>query len=152
MRSSMTEAPPRQAFAVPDQRLRPEEPNGGPDPDGFASMLQDDMGPVILELPPRALLALATLYAREGGPRLVGSQMVITSRRVWGFMSGGCVEGDIATHGRTALADGRARRLTYGRGSPFFDIRLPCGGRLDLLVEPLEAGDPVVAKLLWPAT
>ncbi|MBP1805108.1 XdhC family protein [Rubellimicrobium aerolatum] len=134
--------PPREAFDLPS---RVAESQAGPD--GFASFLEEDMAPVILALDPGEPFALATLHGREGGPRPVGSQMIVTASRTWGFLSGGCVEADLATHARAALADGRARRLTYGRGSPFFDIRLPCGGRLDLLVEPIPAGDPAMARL-----
>lgn len=129
------------------QRPRSGEVDAAHEADDLASLLEDDMAPVIAALPPREPFALVTLYACEGGPRPVGSQMVVTAKHAWGFMSGGCVEADIAMHGRAALADGRSRRLTYGRGSPFFDIRLPCGGRIDLLVEPLRADDPVVADL-----
>ena len=129
------------------QRSRFEEADAAPEADGLASMLDDDMGPVIAALPPGEAFALVTLHACEGGPRPVGAQMVVTTRHAWGFMSGGCVEADIAMHGRAALTDGRPRHLTYGRGSPFFDIRLPCGGRLDLLVETLRADDPVVEEL-----
>ena len=92
--------------------------------------------------------ALVTLHAADGGPRPVGTQMLVTSDRAWGFVSGGCVEGDVALHARDALRDGQSRTLAYGRGSPFVDIRLPCGGRIELLVEPVQPDDPAVAALL----
>jgi len=136
-------------FAYPRNSLDPrppvEELQPRPDADGFSSFLEEDMSPIILALDPGEPFALATLHASEGGPRPVGSQMLITAQRAWGFMSGGCVESDIAMHGRAALADGKPRCLTYGRGSPFFDIRLPCSGRLDLLVEAVPTGDPALA-------
>lgn len=108
----------------------------------------DDMVPVIAELDEAASFALVTIYAKDGGPRPVGAQMVITASQRWGFLSGGCVEADVAGHARAALDDGKPRRLTYGRDSPFFDIRLPCGGRIDLLVEPLRRDDPAILRLL----
>jgi xanthine dehydrogenase accessory factor len=92
--------------------------------------------------------ALATVIAADGGPRGVGAQMVITAEESWGFVSGGCIEADVAVHGRAVLADGVARRLVYGRGSPWIDIRLPCGGSLELLVEPVAADDPALATLV----
>ena len=33
---------------------------------------------------------------------------------------------------------GKPRLLRYGKGSPYFDIQLPCGSGLDVLVEPFE--------------
>ena len=91
--------------------------------------------------------ALATIIDADGGPRPIGSQMVVTKDAAWGFLSGGCIEADVALHGRATLADGEPRRLVYGRGSPFIDMRLPCGGRLEVLVERVPAGDEAVASL-----
>jgi xanthine dehydrogenase accessory factor len=92
--------------------------------------------------------ALATIYAADGGPRPVGAQMVVTGDACWGFLSGGCIEEDVAIHARAALGDGEPRLLTYGRGSPFIDMRLPCGGRIDVLVERVGAGDRAADALL----
>lgn len=91
--------------------------------------------------------ALATIFARAGGPRATGSQMVITGEGWHGFLSDGCIEADVALHGRGVLADGEPRRLVYGQGSPFIDMRLPCGGRLEVLVERVEAGDTALREL-----
>ena len=91
--------------------------------------------------------ALATIVAADGGPRPVGAQMVVTDRDAYGFLSGGCIEADVALHGRAALSSGAPRRLVYGRGSPFIDMRLPCGGRLEVLVERIPPDDRAVAEL-----
>jgi xanthine dehydrogenase accessory factor len=114
----------------------------------LAASLDDDMTPVIKGLAEGTPFALATLFARDGGPRPVGAQMVVTTDRRWGFLSGGCIEADVASHARAALLDGQPRQLAYGRGSPFFDIRLPCGGRIDVLVEPLRRDDLSILRLL----
>jgi len=43
--------------------------------------------------------ALVTLFAVEGGgPRPPGTQMLFSNDMVTGFLSGGCVEGDVAGH------------------------------------------------------
>jgi len=47
------------------------------------------------------------------------------------------VEADIVGQALEAIAEGRPRALVYGAGSPNIDIRLPCGGRLDILAVPL---------------
>jgi xanthine dehydrogenase accessory factor len=91
--------------------------------------------------------ALATIAAADGGPRPVGAQMVVTANEAWGFLSGGCIEADVALHGREVLEDGAPRTLVYGRGSPFIDMRLPCGGRLEVFVERVAADDPAPARL-----
>lgn len=93
--------------------------------------------------------AIATLVVVEGSaPRECGAQMLVTQGDYWGFLSGGCIEADVARHGREALAEGRTRFLRYGEGSPWIDIRLACGSAIGVLVEPVAAEDPAVAALM----
>lgn len=114
------------------------------------SGLSADMRPRLAQLTAeRRPAALATLYTVTGpSPRPPGTQMLVEADRFSGYLSGGCVESDVAAHGRAALADGRPRRLVYGEGSPFRDIRLLCGGRLEILVEPLRPAEAAVGALL----
>lgn len=94
-------------------------------------------------------LVLATLVAVEGGgPRPEGTQMVFAEGVLAGYFSGGCVEGDVAGHAWAVLADGQARRLVYGEGSPWPDIRLLCGARIEIFVERVGPHDPALAELL----
>jgi xanthine dehydrogenase accessory factor len=93
--------------------------------------------------------ALVTLIRAEGGsPRPVGTQMVFAEGLVAGHLSGGCVEGDVALHAEACLADGQPRRLVYGEGSPWPDIRLLCGAGIELLVERVGPEDRALAELL----
>ena len=93
--------------------------------------------------------AIATLVEVDGSaPRDPGAQMLITGGEYWGFLSGGCIEADVARHGREAMADGAARMLRYGEGSPWIDIKLVCGSGITVLVEPVAAGDPALAALV----
>lgn len=73
--------------------------------------------------------------------------MVVTADDMAGFLSGGCIEAEVAIHARAVLADGEPKCLIYGKGSPFVDTRLPCGGRLDLLMERVAPEDPVIDGL-----
>jgi xanthine dehydrogenase accessory factor len=96
--------------------------------------------------------ALVTLYALDGGgPRPLGAQMLFAEGMVCGFLSGGCVEADVALHAAETLADGQPRHLVYGEGGPWPDIRLLCGTRMELLVERLAQDDPAAAGLLAAA-
>lgn len=93
-------------------------------------------------------VSLVTIVAAEGGgPRGVGAQMAVTATDAGGFLSGGCIEADVILHALATLEDHKPRRIVYGRGSPFVDTRLPCGGRLELLVERLEPRDAAIAAL-----
>lgn len=93
--------------------------------------------------------ALATIIGLDGGgPRPVGAQMVIGEGVLSGFLSGGCLEADVAGHAEACLADGEPRRLVYGTGSPWPDIRLLCGARIEILVERILPGDAAVGALI----
>ncbi|WP_374573930.1 XdhC family protein [Phenylobacterium sp.] len=96
-----------------------------------------------------APMVLATLTSVEGGgPRPPGTQMVFAGEIVAGYFSGGCVEGDVAGHAEACLADGRPRRLVYGEGSPWPDIRLLCGARIEIFLERVAPDDPALSALL----
>lgn len=83
--------------------------------------------------------AVLALIAGTEGPsyRPVGATMAVFSEdtRV-GTLSSGCIENDIAVHAMRVRDEGQPRMLRYGRGSPFIDIQLPCGGGLDILLLP----------------
>ncbi len=111
--------------------------------------LADDARPALSAGLLRGPAALATIVALGGGgPRPVGAQMVFGENIVSGFLSGGCIEADVETHARACLTNGQPRRLIYGEGSPWPDIRLLCGARIEILVEKIAPGDPAVAELL----
>ncbi|RYF95241.1 MAG: XdhC family protein [Caulobacteraceae bacterium] len=112
--------------------------------------LSDDQRPALRRLREAGEPAvLATIVALGGGgPRPVGAQMVFGRDFISGFLSGGCVEGDVALHAAACLADGEPRRLIYGEGSPWPDIRLLCGARIEIELQRLAPDDAGVAKLL----
>ncbi len=74
--------------------------------------------------------------------------MLINDQHRWGFLSGGCVEDDVARHGREVIANNTHRLLRYGAGSPWFDIQLACGAGISILVEPAKLDDPAISTLL----
>lgn len=72
-----------------------------------------------------------------GGLRAPGALMGVDETGGFaGYVSNGCVDADVILNARQAIEQGAARHLTYGAGSPFLDIRLPCGGRLSMIVVP----------------
>ena len=94
-------------------------------------------------------MVLATLVSVEGGgPRPRGTQMVFAPGILAGYFSGGCVEGDVAGHAWACLEDGKPRALVYGEGSPWPDIRLLCGARIEIFLERIPADDAALAELL----
>lgn len=121
-----------------------------PLPDWPLFGLTDDVRPALRQARDAGeAMVLATLVAVEGGgPRPVGTQMVFAPGIVAGYFSGGCVESDVADHAFACLADGAPRTLVYGAGSPWPDIRLLCGARIEIVLERLSADDSALAALL----
>jgi xanthine dehydrogenase accessory factor len=118
--------------------------------------LQDDIRPAWAQRQAVGeAVAIATLIATDGpSPRPAGAQMLIPANGdCVGYVSGGCVEATVAAIGREVLASGVPRRLVFGAGSPFFDIQLVCGTRIEVAVERAPADCPAVIEALaaWRA-
>lgn len=124
-----------------------------PLPDWPLFGVADDVRPALAQARARRLpVALATLTTVEGGgPRAPGTQMAFAEGIVAGYFSGGCVEGDVAGHAEACLADGEPRTLIYGEGSPWPDIRLLCGARIEIRLERVAPDDGALASLLEAA-
>ncbi|MFU7528487.1 XdhC family protein [Qipengyuania sp. ASV99] len=54
-----------------------------------------------------------------------------------GSLSGGCIENAVVAEALEALRQRSPRLVRFGAGSPYLDIKLPCGGGLDLQFSPL---------------
>jgi xanthine dehydrogenase accessory factor len=78
--------------------------------------------------------ALVTLVGVDGvAPRAIGAQLAVAEDgRHFGYLSGGCIEQSIARQAVEQIKYGQNLLERYGRGSRYFDIRLPCGSGLDL--------------------
>lgn len=85
-----------------------------------------------------------------GAMRSRGAMMCISvTGDVAGYVSNGCVDADIMFQARQAIEVREIRKLVYGEGSPFKDIDLPCGGRIDLVVIPRP--DELILRGLYNA-
>lgn len=85
-------------------------------------------------------LVLALLTATQGPSyRDPGAAMAIFSDgRFAGAVTSGCVEADLILRAEEVRASGIPQRLRYGAGSPFMDLRLPCGGAAEVSLFPLR--------------
>ncbi len=82
--------------------------------------------------------------------RPLGACMTImTDGHRAGSLSSGCIEADVSLHATQCLKTGQPKTLLYGRGSPFVDIQLPCGGGLQITLIPNP--DAAVLKAIQTA-
>lgn len=91
---------------------------------------------------------MAVLTATDGPAyRNPGTAMAIAADgRFAGALSSGCIEADLILHAATVRQTGTPLRLRYGQGSPFIDLRLPCGGGIEVTLFALRDSD-VLADL-----
>ena len=85
---------------------------------------------------------LITLTAVTGAStRNPGAHMAVAEDgSSTGSFSGGCVETAVVAEAMDVINGGQPREIRFGSGSPYLDIRLPCGGGIDLLITPIVDG------------
>ncbi len=96
-----------------------------------------------------------------GAVRARGAVMVVCENgNHAGYLSGGCIDADVKLQAQNAIKDSSFKKLRYGEGSPFYDLKLPCGGAIEVsicpnlapavlnaIVQTLENRKPVDIKL-----
>lgn len=86
-------------------------------------------------------VVVATVVAtRRSAPRPIGTSLAVSeSGKMIGSVSGGCVESDVFDNAMAVMQDGEPRLLHYGITDEMaWDVGLPCGGEIDVFVEPVE--------------
>ncbi|GLQ32306.1 XdhC family protein [Litoribrevibacter albus] len=106
------------------------------------SSFVDDIRPTLFSWLNQGLkTALLTLINVEGSsPRGVGSQMLVNEKGASvGLLSGGCVESALVSEALETLKSKQWKLIRYGRDSDYFDVQLPCGSGIDVLITPIES-------------
>lgn len=87
------------------------------------------------KLGPVALVAVTKTAG--GGVRAPGALMAVREHGArCGYISGGCIDHDVALRAVECLKSGKGMTLRYGVGSPILDLRLPCGGTIEVQIFP----------------
>ena len=87
-------------------------------------------------------LALAfVIHTWGSSPRQVGSLLLVREdSQIAGSVSGGCVEGDVLERAHMVLAGAPSVLRRYGvADDAAWDVGLPCGGDIQVLVQPVSA-------------
>ena len=79
--------------------------------------------------------------AKRSAPPPLGSKMAINGRgEIFGGVSGGCVEGAVVEIAERVMRDGDPQLAHFGiADSEAYEVGLPCGGEIDVWVEPYES-------------
>lgn len=96
--------------------------------------------------PAGEVLAMATVMKVRGSAyRRPGARMLVNAAgRSAGMISGGCLENDVRERARDVMATGKPVLVTYDSTAPediVFGLGLGCNGIVQVLIEPLTAGD-----------
>jgi xanthine/CO dehydrogenase XdhC/CoxF family maturation factor len=86
-------------------------------------------------------IVVATVVAtRRSAPRPIGASLAISeSGKMCGSVSGGCVESDVYENAQEVFQTGEPKLLSYGISDDLaWSVGLPCGGEIDVFVEPVE--------------
>ncbi len=87
----------------------------------------------------QAVVLVTIAAASASSSRNPGAHLAVSEDGTMiGSLTGGCIETAVTAEALEVLREGRPRLTRYGQGSRFLDIRLPCGGSLDILFSPLH--------------
>lgn len=79
------------------------------------------------------VVLVTVMHTTGASVRNPGSHMAVGEDGSYaGSLSGGCIEAAVVAEAREVLRTGATREVRFGAGSPYIDVRLPCGGSVDL--------------------
>ena len=92
---------------------------------------------------------LVTVCAVEGSSmRNPGTIMGVAQDGSFsGSLSGGCIENAVVAEALDVLNADAPRVVRFGAGSTYLDIKLPCGGGMDIQFQPLEGSELAASAL-----
>ena len=93
--------------------------------------------------------ALVTIVNVIGtASRRIGAHVAVCEDgRYAGSVSSGCIDASVAAAAVSTIEEGRSQRVQFGEGSPFVDVKLPCGGGVDLWITP-NPDDTALARVV----
>lgn len=102
----------------------------------------------------RVPYCLATVVTVRGSASAkAGSKMLISQdgKNLWGWVGGGCAESFTCTNALEALQERRPRMITADLDDEVFGLGMPCGGQMDIFVEPCLPAEELSFSLGSPA-
>ena len=95
-----------------------------------------------------ALWLCTVLHTWGSSPRAPGTIMAVNSHgQFCGSLSGGCIEEDFLAQIASGMYRESSQIVRYGQGGMRPDVKLPCGGSLEILIEYLPVDAQTLALL-----
>lgn len=83
-----------------------------------------------------------------GSARALGTLFAVRADGTMaGYVSHGCIDADLIGQAQAVMGQDDPLVIVYGANSPFFDLKLPCGGTVELLVDP--SPDPQLCQAAY---
>ena len=83
-----------------------------------------------------------------GAVRAPGAMMAVSKQGdSAGYISGGCIDADVRHQALSVIETQTPAEFIYGKGSPFIDLPLPCGGAIHLFIIPIADVTSLLAAL-----
>ncbi|HVG33604.1 MAG TPA: XdhC family protein [Pyrinomonadaceae bacterium] len=95
----------------------------------FAELLQAETAFVVATV----LAVRGSAAAKPGAKAIINAE----GRPVFGWVGGGCVESFVCTEAAEALREGSPRVVTADLEDELSGVGLPCGGMMDIFIEPI---------------
>jgi xanthine/CO dehydrogenase XdhC/CoxF family maturation factor len=90
--------------------------------------------------------AVATvIHVKGSASAKAGSKAIIDEhgQNILGWVGGGCAETFVAENAVAAMADGRTRIVQADLDDEIFGLGMPCGGIMDVFIEPFRAPEKI---------
>lgn len=93
--------------------------------------------------------ALATVIAVKGSASAKpGSKAIFNEegKNIWGWVGGGCAESFVAKNAMESMSDGQTRIVQADLDDEIFGLGMPCGGIMDVYIEPQKPIEKITVK------
>ncbi|MBC7713063.1 MAG: XdhC family protein [Rhizobacter sp.] len=93
--------------------------------------------------------ALATVIAVKGSASAKpGSKAIFNEagKNIWGWVGGGCAESFVAKNAMESMTDGQTRIVQADLDDEIFGLGMPCGGIMDVYIEPQKPIEKITIK------
>jgi xanthine/CO dehydrogenase XdhC/CoxF family maturation factor len=89
---------------------------------------------------------LATVVAVRGSASAKPGSMMLVSlegKNLWGWVGGGCAESYTITNCLEAIQERTPRTITADLDDEVFGLGMPCGGQMDIFLDPILPPEPL---------